>query len=131
MLKMSRPMRMSSLGGAAKQRSIRAYHGWRGTTCPSQASQISCDSLTLTSHPAATSVDVERVFSRGRNLLPYNRNRLSTQSIRALLCLGEWSRAGFVKDKDILKVTAQAEVAGDEELPYEEGWDRMNDEEVV
>ncbi|KZV80205.1 putative AC transposase, partial [Exidia glandulosa HHB12029] len=51
----------------------------------------------------ATSVDVERVFSRGRQLLPYNRNRLSTDSIRALLCVGAWSRMDFVRDNDVMK----------------------------
>jgi hypothetical protein len=46
----------------------------------------------------ATSTEVERVFSRGRLLLPYVRNRLSAQSTRALLCLGYWSKAGFVDE---------------------------------
>ncbi|KZV81577.1 hypothetical protein EXIGLDRAFT_590460, partial [Exidia glandulosa HHB12029] len=49
----------------------------------------------------ATSVDVERVFSRGRQLLPYNRNRLSAESVRALLCVGAWSRMDFVRDNDV------------------------------
>ncbi|KAJ7933627.1 hypothetical protein B0H13DRAFT_1592206, partial [Mycena leptocephala] len=35
----------------------------------------------------ATSVDVERVFSRGRLLLSHVWNRLSAQSTRALMCL--------------------------------------------
>ncbi|TFK82771.1 hATC-domain-containing protein, partial [Polyporus arcularius HHB13444] len=48
-----------------------------------------------------TSVDIERIFSRGRLLLPHVRNGLSARSIRALLCLGEWSRLGLVKDRDV------------------------------
>ncbi len=52
---------------------------------------------------SGTSVDIERVFSRGRLLLPHVRNGLSARSIRALLCLGEWSRLGLVKDKDVIR----------------------------
>ncbi|KIM60353.1 hypothetical protein SCLCIDRAFT_124557, partial [Scleroderma citrinum Foug A] len=52
----------------------------------------------------ATSINIERLFSKGRILLPHLRNRLSSQSIRALLCLGSWSHLGLVKDKDIRKV---------------------------
>ncbi|EIW62753.1 uncharacterized protein TRAVEDRAFT_112599, partial [Trametes versicolor FP-101664 SS1] len=48
----------------------------------------------------ATSVDVERVFSRGRLLLPYVRNRLSAQSTRASMCLGTWSVHGLVLASD-------------------------------
>lgn len=39
----------------------------------------------------ATSVDVERVFSKGRILLSHVRNRLSAQTTRAVLCVGSWS----------------------------------------
>jgi hypothetical protein len=55
----------------------------------------------------ATSTDVERVFSRGHLLLPYVRNRLSAKSTRALLCLGHWSKAGFVKDDVVLAITRE------------------------
>jgi len=46
-------------------------------------------------------VDVERVFSKGRLLLSHVRNRLSAESTQALLCLGNWSKAGLVKKEDI------------------------------
>jgi hypothetical protein len=49
----------------------------------------------------ATSTAVERVFSQGRNLLPYTRNRLSASSIRAYLCLGSWCRNDLVTMHDI------------------------------
>lgn len=49
----------------------------------------------------ATSVDVERVFSKGRLLLPHVRNRLSVNTIRALLCLGDWSKKGYIHEADI------------------------------
>lgn len=72
----------------------------------------------------ATSVDVERVFSKGRLLLSHVRNRLSVQSTRALMCLGVWSLMGYVKDSDVKAVTGKAEIEGDkEELP--EGWDNI------
>ena len=38
----------------------------------------------------ATSVDVECVFSKGRQVLSYVRNHLSVDSTQALLCLGAW-----------------------------------------
>ena len=43
-----------------------------------------------------TSTAVERVFSLGRGLLQYTRNRLSPASICAYLCLGDWCRNGLV-----------------------------------
>ena len=49
----------------------------------------------------ATSVDVKRVFSKGRLILSHIRNRLSVDSTRALMCLGYWSRLGYVQDSDI------------------------------
>lgn len=72
----------------------------------------------------ATSVDVERVFSKGRLLLSHIRNRLSVQTTRALLCLGEWSRLGLVQDSDILSAT-QVPVADDDEKDEEvaAGWE--------
>ena len=70
----------------------------------------------------ATSTDVERVFSQGRLLLSHIRNRLLSQSIRALMCLGSWSQLGLVKDADIYAVTALAEVEGEEE-DLVDSWD--------
>ncbi|KAG5641758.1 hypothetical protein H0H81_011016, partial [Sphagnurus paluster] len=49
-----------------------------------------------------SSVAVERVFSKGRLLLSHVRNRLSAQSTRALICLGYWSKLGYVKNSDLL-----------------------------
>lgn len=63
----------------------------------------------------ATSVDVERLFSRGRILLPHLRNGLSAQSIRALLCLGDWSRLGLVDDSDVHFVTEKEEEGDDDD----------------
>ncbi|EPT02220.1 hypothetical protein FOMPIDRAFT_35080, partial [Fomitopsis schrenkii] len=54
-----------------------------------------------------TSVAVERLFSKGRILISHLRNGLSAASIRALLCLNNWSILGFIKDKDVLSVTRE------------------------
>jgi hypothetical protein len=40
------------------------------------------------------------------------------------MCLGSWSLLGYVKDNDIMAVTVQPEVAGDEE-DFPEGWDAI------
>jgi hAT family C-terminal dimerisation region len=64
--------------------------------------------------PTATSVDVERVFSKGRLVLSHVRNRLSAQSTRALMCLGAWSRMGLVKDRDIMAVVRLPDANGRE-----------------
>jgi hypothetical protein len=48
-----------------------------------------------------STVDVERVFSCGCIILSYLRNRLKVQTVRSILCVGEWSRAGLLKDKDM------------------------------
>lgn len=66
---------------------------------------------------------VEHVFSQGHFLLLYIHNCLSAQSTRALLCLGEWSLRGLVKDKDVKLVAKLPDV--DEESELEEGWDKI------
>jgi hypothetical protein len=76
----------------------------------------------------ATSVGVERVFSQGRILLSHLRSRLSVQSTRALMCLGAWSRLGFVKDSDITAVVMQPAVpANAKEASLPVGWDAILD----
>jgi hypothetical protein len=72
---------------------------------------------------SATSVDVERIFSRGRLILSHVRNRLSAQTTRALLCLGSWSLLGMVRDEDVLKVVVLDDEEGEEERELDEGWD--------
>jgi hypothetical protein len=76
------------------------------------------DSYTCT----GTSVDVERVFSQGRLLLPYIRNRLSAASTRALLCVGAWSRQRLVRDSDLKAAAVLPDVNG-EEPPLATDWD--------
>jgi len=64
----------------------------------------------------ATSVDVECVFSKGRLLLSHVRNRLTVDSTWALLCLGEWSRLGFVHKEDLQAAAVLPELKEEEEV---------------
>ena len=76
--------------------------------------------------PAATSVDVERTFSKGRILLSHLRNRLSVESTRALLCLGVWSAMGYVRDSDVRVETLQPIIDEEETLDeLKDGWDTI------
>ena len=61
---------------------------------------------------------MERVFSKGRLLLSHVRNRLTVDSTRALLCLGTWSKLGYVNKDDLLAAAMLPEVKeGEEDLP--------------
>ena len=71
-------------------------------TIPGTCLTTSYHSDSLTMPCSATSVGVERLFSRGRLLLSHVRNRLSAQTTRAILCLGEWYRAGLITETDFL-----------------------------
>lgn len=71
----------------------------------------------------ATSVDVERLFSRGRMLLSHTRNRLSSQSIRAILCLGSWGFHTFVGSTDLQKLASLQDIEGDEDVVLDDNWD--------
>ena len=73
----------------------------------------------------ATLVDVERTFSQSRLLLSHIHNWLSVQSMRALLCLGIWSKMGYVKDKDMKVATVLPEVGSDEEDKLGDNWDAI------
>jgi hypothetical protein len=58
-------------------------------------------------------------------VLPYLRNRLQVQSMRAILCVGEWCRKGILKDKDILAALKGVPDEVKEEEGMEEGWDAI------
>jgi hypothetical protein len=68
---------------------------------------------------------VERIFSKGWIILSHIRKCLSAQSIRALMCVGEWSKLGYVRDKDVLVVTIQPDVEGNKEDPLLDKWDAI------
>ncbi|KAF5325375.1 hypothetical protein D9619_009657 [Psilocybe cf. subviscida] len=98
------------------------WHSMR-TTYP-RLSRMALDYHTI----PATSVDVERVFSQGRILLSHLRSCLSVQLTRALMCLGEWSKHGYVKDNDILSVlkTYPPLSSGEKEEPLAADWDHID-----
>ncbi|KAF8812189.1 hypothetical protein BYT27DRAFT_7078247, partial [Phlegmacium glaucopus] len=50
---------------------------------------------------------------------------LSAQSTRALLCLGNWSLLGYIKDSDVEVVARMPDVQGDKEEELGEGWDSI------
>ena len=89
---------------------------WRGQTQYPRLSRMAISYLTCPSEflsfshlvkladllSSATSVDVERIFSHGRILLPHTRNRMTSTTARALMCVGEWSRLGWVQDSDVV-----------------------------
>ena len=78
----------------------------------------------------ATSVHVERIFSKGRIILSHLHNRLSVQSMRALLCVGTWSLMGYVTLDDVRTVTKLLEDEEEEmAADVHEGWDMIHFED--
>ena len=72
-----------------------------------------------------TSVNIERLFSRGRLLLSHVRSRLSVQSTWALLCLESWSELNLIKPDDVNNITMLPDVEG-EEQEMAHGWDSID-----
>lgn len=85
------------------------------------------DSYTLT----AMSVNIERTFSCARQLIGWERNCLSAQSIQALMCLGSWSRAGYVSNNILAEVTKDGAVQvakkdmEKKKINFPDGYDRI------
>jgi len=119
---------MRSCGGMSDVQSFRDYHAWLVITSRFPVSLLfsvfSRLSFMLKPLSIATTVDVERVFSRGRLVLPYVRNRLAVQSTRASLCVGLWSSQGLVKDADIRASLGADEIVG-EEGELTKDWDAI------
>jgi hypothetical protein len=100
----SRMLRILLSGGLLTVMSIRTFIAWLWTI---SASPVNYLFIIIPSHvanflPTATSTAVERVFSQGRQLLSFTRNRLSASSIRAYLCLGSWGRNDLIFFEDVL-----------------------------
>ncbi len=73
-------------------------------------------------------MDVECVFSQGWIVLSHLCSRLSVQSTRALMCLGVWSRLGYVNDIDIRAVVILPEVSTNtQSAEIAAGWDAIVD----
>ena len=78
----------------------------------------------------ATSVEVERIFSKRQLLLSHVRNRLSAQTTHAVLCSSQWIVRGDICDTDILPIASLPEIdpkEGDSEREYDMGdnWDSI------
>ena len=67
---------------------------------------------------------MERVFSQGRLLLPHIHNRLSSESMRALLCIGDWSQHGLLKDA-VIKMVAVLPDLAQYEPPLADDWNAI------
>lgn len=57
-------------------------------------------------------------------LLSHTHSRLSTQTTRALLCVGQWCVQKLVKTEDVVAVSKLNDEEGDEE-EMENGWDMI------
>ena len=66
---------------------------------------------------------MEHVFSQGCLVLPHVRNRLSSQTTRAVMAIGAWSKLSLVKDLDIKTALGKEDQGPEEELPA--GWDAI------
>jgi hypothetical protein len=76
-------------------------------------------------HCLATSIDVERLFSKGRLILSHVRNRLSAGTTRELLCLNNWGTQGLVKMVDLNEVAKLPEVLDDDASEAEDSFDMV------
>ena len=67
------------------------------------------------------------MFSQGHLLLSHVHSHLSVQSIRALMCLGVWSRLGFITDSDVKAVVIVLPELNDddEETELDINWDSI------
>ena len=104
----SRMSKTLSNGGLTIGVSIPVSGEWPEITSLSLVCILSSRSLlTIWAHTLiALSVAVEHVFSQGCLLLSHVRNRLSAQSTRTLLCLGYWSKLGYINNSDLLAVAS-------------------------
>ena len=73
-------------------------------TLTMKASIVVSDIELTNQHLSATSIDVERVFSRGRLILSHVHNCLSVETARAIMCLGAWSQMNLITSNDVLAV---------------------------
>ena len=52
---------------------------------------------------------------------------MAAQTTRALLCLGAWSKAGYVKTSDLRKTAQLPELDGDAyDFEMDDGWDAID-----
>lgn len=70
----------------------------------------------------ASSVAAERVFSKGRLVISYIHNCLSAQSTHVLMCLGYWSKLGFVSLEDLKAGASLPDVKEDKTSWSDDEW---------
>jgi hypothetical protein len=121
----SRTLKILSSGGLLTAMFIRTYIAWLWII---SASPVRYLFIAIPRHitnlpPKATSTAVERVFSQGRQLLSFTRNRLNASSICAYLCLGSWGSHDLIFFEDIMSA-----VRGNSKRKWE---DSDSDVEVV
>ena len=72
-------------------------------------------------------MDIERIFSCGRIILSYLRNRLGVQTVHALICVDELIKVGLIKEKHIHDwIRGLKDIEEDDESYVDEGWDNIN-----
>ena len=68
---------------------------------------------------------MEHVFSQGHLVLLYMHNCLTSKSTHALVCLGDWSACGLVKDCNIKTMAVLLDVLGEQEPKFQQGWENL------
>jgi hypothetical protein len=71
------------------------------------------------------SIDVERLFSKGRLILSHVRNQLSAGTTRGLLCLNNWIGQGLVKPEDLKEAASLPKVLDDEAREEQDEFDMI------
>lgn len=64
---------------------------------------------------SASTVSVERSFSRGRLLISHLRNRLRSNTIQALMCFGDWSRLNLFTPAELISMLKEDDNEDDED----------------
>lgn len=67
---------------------------------------------------------MERVFSKGQLILSHVRNRLSVDTTRALMCLGNWIKQDQVPD-NIFKAASKLPDVKDSDVVEEDEYDTV------
>ena len=63
----------------------------------------------------ASSVAIKHVFSKGQLMMSHIHNQLSANTIWALLCLGAWTKAGYVEAANLKYAASQPDTKDDED----------------
>ncbi|KAI9511659.1 hypothetical protein F5148DRAFT_958704, partial [Russula earlei] len=63
----------------------------------------------------ASSVAIKCVFSKGQLIMSHIHNQLSADTTQALLCLGAWTKAGYVEDANLKYAASQPDTKDDKD----------------